>query len=420
MKKILALTLSLLIAPVFTAFAGNQSGLNSLADELNFSLLLRPRYEHVDVDESTKDSANALTLRTSLGVGLTNLFKVKGLKVYLEATDVSNFGLVDEYNSTSAIGGNDNAEYEAVVDPPITRMTQAYISYTRSGMTLGGGRRVLNLDNQRFIGAVNWRQMPQTFGVVDFTYDYDKKARIYTAYVYERKGIKDEFSEHTEGINSFLANANYTFHPLVKAAAYAYLINSTHDTYGLRFTGKSNVNATGVHYALEGALQNDSSINDRGDAVADSYYYNIEAGLDHKGIILKGNYEVLGEADGDATKGFSTPWATLHKFNGWSDVLLGKAAGGDPDGIEDLSGTVGYKHKSLGKLLLVYHQFDSIENSKDYGNEIDLVYVKKIKGIEVVAKAAFYDGGDDFGQDTKKFWLMAVYKFNKSIKALTD
>jgi len=413
MKKITTLILAVLLVPVYTAFAGDQEGLNSLADEINVSLLLRPRYEYVNVDNSAKDPANALTLRTALGLGFTNLFKVKGFKIQLEATNVSNFGLVDRYDSTSPLGGNDYTQYEAVIDPPITRITQAYISYTNDSMTLGGGRRVLNLDNQRFVGAVGWRQMPQTFGVVDFTYDYDKKARVYTAYVAEREGIKDELSEHTKDINSFLANAGYTVSPLLNVTGYAYLLNAIHDTYGLRLTGKTNAGDTEIHYALEGALQKDPTINGE-DKVADSDYYSIEAGLVYKGIILQGNYEVLGNADGNAATGFSTPWATLHAFNGWSDVMLSKAADGDPNGLEDIFGTIGYKNSKFGTGLLVYHDFNSVKESKDYGNEIDLLYEIKIKDITLVAAAAFYEKGDDVpNEDTTKFWLMAVYKFKQ-------
>jgi hypothetical protein len=321
---------------------------------------------------------------------------------------------MDEYDSTSELGGNRKSEYQVVIDPPITRITQAYISYTRSPVTLSFGRKAVNLDNERFVGAVNWRQTPQTFGVADLTFNFNKKDRLYAAYVYERKGIKDEFSEHTEGINSFLANANYTFIPLIKAAPYAYLINSTHDTYGLRLTGESNFNSAKFNYVLEGALQTDPTINDLDDEPdADSYYYNIEAGSGYKGFILKGNYEVLGEAKGDAVKGFSTPWATLHAFNGWSDVLLGKAAGGDPIGLRDANATIGYADKSLGKVLFVYHKFDSFKDSEDYGSEYDLLYVKKIKDVKLIVKTAFYREGDDLGQDTAKFWLMAVYNFKE-------
>ncbi len=114
------------MAPAIPVFADKQKGFDSLADEINISLQLRPRYEYVTVDESKKDEANALTVRTSFGLGFTNLFKIKGLKTYIEATDVSNFGLLNDYDSTSKTGGNDKPEYEAVIDPPITRITQAY------------------------------------------------------------------------------------------------------------------------------------------------------------------------------------------------------------------------------------------------------------------------------------------------------
>lgn len=413
MKKALSCTLFFMIASAFAAFADEQKGFKSLTDEINVSLELRPRYEYVDVDGG-KDAANAVTVRTKLGLGFTNLLNVEGLKTFIEATDVTNFGLMDEYDSASELGGNTRSEYEVIKDPPITRITQAYISYTRDPMTISFGRKELTLDNQRFVGSANWRQMYQTFGVADLTFNYYKENRLYAAYVYERKGIIDEATEHTEGVNSVLANADYTFAPIVKAAAYTYLINSTHNTYGLRLSGNSDLNSVDFNYAVEGALQSDPAINDLDvEPDADSYYYNIEAGSGYKGFILKANYEVLGEAQGDALTGFSTPWAGLHAFHGWGDFLLAKAAGGDPDGLTDVNATIGYKNKNLGKLLFVYHKFDSVENSRDYGSEYDLLYEKKIKDIKFIVKTALYQEGDDFGTDATKFWLMAVYNFKE-------
>lgn len=410
MKRIMTFTLFILLVFLTAfAYADEQKGFKSLTDEIDISLLLRPRYEYVDVEDNSNSTAKAFTVRTSLGLGFKNLFKIEGLKTYLEATNVSNFFL-DDYNSTSAIGGNNNTRHEAVIDPPISRITQAYISYTNKPLTLGLGRRVLNLDNQRFVGSVGWRQMPQTFGVVDLTLNLNKKAKVYTAYVYRRNGIKDEFNKN---IDSVLANANYTFIPQLKVTAYAYLIDETHDTFGLRLTGDSDINSTTVNYALEGAVQNNPSINGN-NINADSYYYSIEAGLGYEGFILKGNYEVLGEAEGNATQGFSTPWATLHAFNGWSDALLGKASAGDADGVTDANATIGYKDKDIGKILFVYHKFDSVKNSKDYGSEYGFLYIKKLAPIKLVAKAARYEKGDDFGNDTTKFWLMAVYNFKES------
>ncbi len=401
------------MAPAIPVFADKQKGFDSLADEINISLQLRPRYEYVTVDESKKDEANALTVRTSFGLGFTNLFKIKGLKTYIETTDVSNFGLLNDYDSTSKTGGNDKPEYEAVIDPPITRITQAYASYTYNISAVGFGRRILNLDNQRFIGAVGWRQMSQTFGVADLTLNPNKKTILYTAYVYERKGIKDELSKDYEGAKgSVLINASYILMPVAKATSYAYLLRDKHNSYGLRLTGQYGISPLKFNYVLEGALQKNSSL---GEGEADSYYYNIEAGLNHKGFILKGNYEVLGEAENNAPTGFSTPWATLHAFNGWSDVLAGKAANGDSNGLKDAYGTVGYDGKKYGKFLFVFHKFDSVKESLDYGKEYDLQYVKMIKGVKFLAKAAFYEA-DNFGKDTTKFWLMAVYNFKKIFK----
>ncbi len=389
-----------------------------LADEIGLFLELRPRYEHVDSKNATKKPADALTLRTRVGLNFKGLFSIDGLKTYIEATNVSHFGLINDYNSTSAKGGNNRTQYDTVIDPPITRFTQAYISYDYKLATFGFGRRRLVLDNARFVGDVGWRQMLQTFGVADITAKY-MDGRFYIAYVFERNGIKDELSTDTidKGRKSLLFHASYKFAPPLNVTAYAYLLNTLHDTYGVRLTGKYTQSDVKLDYVLETATQQDATLEDdsfktsASDGNADSYFFDGEIGAKYRGIIVRGGYEVFGDANGDATTGFATPWATLHKFEGWADALLGKAANGDAKGFTDLNGTIGYADPKIGKILLVYHKFESKEGSLDYGDEIDLLFARKFKGIKYVAKAAFYNNGDDFGTDTTKFWLMAVYRF---------
>ena len=108
------------------------------------------------------------------------------------------------------------------------------------------------------------------------------------------------------------------------------------------------------------------------------------------------------------TKGFSTPLATLHKFNGWSDVLSGHAAAGNDDGLKDLNFTIGYATKSLGEAMLVYHKFDSVKNDVDFGSEIDLLYKKKLAPkVTLLVKAALYNNESNSALlDTNKYWVM--------------
>ena len=53
----------------------------------------------------------------------------------------------------------------------------------------------------------------------------------------------------------------------------------------------------------------------------DANYYLAELGAGYKGVTGTLGYEVLAADDG---VGFQTPYATLHKFQGWADQFLAK------------------------------------------------------------------------------------------------
>ena len=115
-------------------------------------------------------------------------------------------------------------------------------------------------------------------------------------------------------------------------------------------------------YQAEFATQDINSVN------ADTDYAFLEAGVKASGITAKLGYEVLGSDDGQAS--FTTPLATLHKFNGWNDVFL---AGGFnpvalPNGLEDTYLSVAGKVAGV-KLLAMYHDYSADESGADYGSE---------------------------------------------------
>src|SRR5690606_30123568 len=119
------------------------------------------------------------------------------------------------------------------------------------------------------------------------------------------------------------------------ASAYAYLIDIkdlaavglSSDTYGLRWAGQAGES---IRYTFEYATQSEA-----GDAPVEysADYILAEVGgklpLSGASLELKVGYEVLGSDDGN--KAFTTPLATLHAFQGWTDRFLAT-----PDaGIED-------------------------------------------------------------------------------------
>jgi len=357
---------------------------------------IRPRYEFVDVADNAADDANAYTNRLTLGVG-ADFLQIDGLSVYLEGTNVMGSG--DFFDTANGYAGI----YEKVVDPDQSRVTQAYIDYKFSDTLIRTGRQGVNLDNQRFIGTVNWRQMPQTYDAAAIINNSIENLDLMAAYVWRVNTVKD-FDFDT---NSVLLHAAYHFMPELTVTAYDYLIEDFADTYGIAATGNIGLDFGKLNYRLEYAHQADPT---NGEGTADADYYNIQAGLNMSGFLVGAQYEVLG-AGSDGNGAFFTPLATLHAHNGWADIFLG----GTPiDGLVDLNGMIGYKHETLGLIKAVYHDFSSDEGSTDYGTEWDVVYKNKIpgvKGLTGMLKGAWYSA-DDYKTDTTKFWVMLDYQFS--------
>ncbi len=118
-------------------------------------------------------------------------------------------------------------------------------------------------------------------------------------------------------------------------------------------------------------------------------------------------YEVLGSDSGEY--GFSTPLATLHKFNGWADQFLGTPPQGLVDLYASLSGGL-----AGGKWAVVYHEFEADEESSgvdDLGDEIDLVYSRKFgSNYNGGIKYAAYTAGDT-KVDADKLWVWVGMTF---------
>lgn len=382
----------------------------------NFSLLSdvygkgesRLRYETVSTANAILD-AKALTNRLTLGVG-ANLLSIDGLSSYLEATNVSGSG--DFWD----LSHNDSNQgiYNVVADPSQTRITQAYVDYKIANTLIRAGRQGVNLDNQRFIGTVDWRQMPQTYDAVSVSNQGIENLSLLGAYVWRVNTIFDSNTVKPVGdsfdTGSVLLHADYKVLPELTLTGYSYLLEDIHDTYGLAATGKiSLAESFHVAYRAEYAKQSNPSLeNTTSDLTADADYYNIKATFNLGGVLLGGGYEVLGSGEnGEAS--FSTPLSTLHAHNGWVDQFLSTPV----NGLKDITAMIGYKSKSFGVAKIIYHDFSSDANGIDYGTEIDLLYKRSIpgiKGLSALVKAGLYKA-DTFKVDTDKYWAMLDYKF---------
>jgi hypothetical protein len=208
-----------------------------------------------------------------------------------------------------------------------------------------------------------------------------------------------------------LINASYKT-SVGKLTGYGYLLevdngtSNSLDTYGLRFVGSADVGKQKVSYSLEYATQDT-------DSATTSYsadYLAAEVGTAFSGVGVKVGYELLGSDD--SMYAFSTPLATLHKFNGWSDQFLGTPK----EGLADLYASVGGM-LAEGKWAVIYHKFSADEASAtvdDLGSDINAIYTKSFsKNYSAGIKLASYSAGDTGAGkvDTDKIWLWLNAKF---------
>ncbi|MWV15697.1 hypothetical protein F3I16_06490, partial [Pseudomonas sp. L-22-4S-12] len=260
----------------------------------------RYRVEHVDQDNALKH-ANAQTLRTRLGFQSGKWY---GLSALVEADNVSRIGDA-AYNDTR----NGQTEYSAVPDPDGSEINQALLRYDHQYGSAVLGRQRINLDNQRFVGGVAWRQNEQTYDgalaqlkpLAGLTLTYAYIDQVNTIFGPDN-GQHDSAANpaNIEG-HSHLVNAQYVFMPELTATAYSYLLDLDNlaitptgaqgalssQTNGLRLNGAIQ----GFSYALEYARQSDYDSNPQ---ELDSDYLLAELGYTLKGVALKAGYEVLG------------------------------------------------------------------------------------------------------------------------------
>ena len=388
--------------------ASANDGVNILND-VKVKGQIRPRYEYANVKSNGKDKANAFTARTHLVVS-GGLLEVDGLTATIGLQGVNNFGYTD-YAPANTKG---NVAYDKILDPQGAMLSEASVDYTMGKTALHVGRSQVNLDNQRFIGTVGWRQMERSYDTVYAANSSVENLSLLAAYVYGFAGVSGTTTTDT---NSVLLHANYKVMDELSVTGYGYLLSSIHDTYGLALTGKVNAGAK-LSYRAEYAVQKDASLQTGSAAKpkADANYLNLDLGANISGILAGANYEVLSGTNGtDGKTAFTTPLATGHKFNGWADKFLNTPAGG----LQDANIRVGYKAKGFGKVLAVYHSFSAAEKmggEDDLGTEINAVYVNAIPGfknLKGLAKFASYSKGKVAGytNDVTKAWLQLDYKF---------
>lgn len=396
-------------APAMTPAAANNSlgtvvrdSLGSPLDKGRILLSSRLRYEYADQQGLT--ASNAFTLRTRIGY---------------ETARYHGFWALAEFENNWAINDSGYAGYPppnnngrtVIADPRNNQLNQLFVGYDAFNSQFKGGRQIILLDNQRFVGAVAWRQNDQTFDAVrlstevvrdtwlSYTWNW-RVNRVFGAYAPQANLTRFLSNNH------FL-NAHYTGFEYGQIGTYFYYIDLDQapalsgSSAGLYYDTKLPLSEDwSVVGRAEYAFQTDNPASGPGSFYLN--YWHLKAGLEYQVVQAGFGFESLG---GNGTRSFQTPLATLHGFNGWADVFLATPA----DGLNDYYIWLQAKYADFtGRLDL--HYFTASRGGQSYGREIDASISRPITDyLSFTTKVAWYNGFDSaapaIAADRIKFWL---------------
>jgi hypothetical protein len=335
---------------------------------------MRYRYENVQQDGLAHTDGFANTVRTRVGyeTGIFDDFKAR-----VQIQNLMPIGGDSHYNN----GVNGMTTFPTIADPrEMVGLYEASLSWQglpQSTVTVG--RQALALDNERWIGISDWRQLGQTMdGFTAQNHSVDNLNLSYS-YVFHVNRIfgptagSGANNSYDTSIN--LLNANYTGIPGVKLIAYDYLLDLLNantlssQTIGGRVEVKREVfEKTNLLFNGEYARQMSYGNN----AVRFGYnYYIVEPGVNYGPITAKIALESMG---GDGNHALQAPLDTGHAFNGWAEKFLTTPV----TGLDNAHVTAEYKSPDHNEWLNatvvkgVWYDFTADSSSQHYGNEYDL------------------------------------------------
>lgn len=376
----------------------------------------RLRYEDVDQTPMAEE-ADAETLRVRLGFETGKAWNTSLLAEGEVITHLSG----DYRDDTARLN---NASYPMIPDPESEEINRLQLVNTSlPGTTLTLGRQRILLDDHRFVGNVGWRQNEQTFDALRIVNKPLAPLTLDLTYLNQVNRIfgRESPQGRYRG-DGVLANAAYNFSfgkltgfgywldfdPLTYLPAALDPTRVSTETVGVRFAGQRPLSKLKVAYVASYATQSDYGSNPLD---LDLDYYTAEVTATYRQYGVTVGQEVM---EGNGVVGFSTPLATMHKFNGWADKFLATPA----NGIDDKYVGLGYTAKGVAMLdtlsaNLVYRDYESERLAVDLGTEVDFQLQAKYQRFVGLLKFGIYDAHEGRTpaayQDTTKFWAQVEY-----------
>ncbi|ADG11479.1 hypothetical protein B7G68_15565 [Caulobacter segnis] len=382
------------------AFAASARAAEAPAQTGQLLLEARTRYELYDPDGP---NAEAVTTRLRLG-WRQPLAKTLTALIEMEAVRA----LVDDY----ADGVHAKSGKATLPDPETVELNRAALEWKpTAAVGVDVGRQRIVFGNARFVGNSGWRQNEQTFDAVKLT---AKPAQSVTlTYAYADRVRRPLGRKSSQGVwrgDAHMLHAEADLGAIGRATAYAVLLDfdnaasQSSKTFGARLAG-ARVLGPGLSgtWELEHAHQTDWGGNPQGFSLD----YDVAAlGLKTTRSALSLNLERL---EGDGVHAFQTPLASLHGFQGLSDVIGATPAKGVRDVFLRGTTTVGVKQPL--KLTGEAHDFDTTVGSQNLGREVDAMVSTPIaKGWTFELGVARFETQSRTYPDATRAWVSLDFK----------
>lgn len=371
------------------------------------TLGVRYRFEHVDQD-GFSDDANASTLRLRLNYRTAAWQGWTGL---VEFDAVEAIGR-DDYNSGAGTSGPSRNRYPVIADPDYAEINQLFVEYhpdsDRWWTRLG--RQRINLDNQRFIGGVGWRQNEQTYDAAQLNWQANSDLTLSWLIIRRVNRIfADQVAAGNHDHHSHLLHGHWLLSDQHQLDAYHYRLDNrdvpalSSQTTGLRLSARDA--AESPRWSAHAELAYQSDVADQPVHYSEPYY-RLDGRLKAGPVHLQLGLESLGGNRHRSGASVQTPLATLHAFNGWTDQFLSTPDAGLRDVFVGVEGAVGQWSWNA-----VWHDFQAEDGSEAFGRELDGSLSRQFaNGNALLLKAAAFDG-DQGRPDVRKFWLMFSTQF---------
>ena len=364
----------------------------------------RLRFETAD-QAGFAQTAEALTWRHRIGF---NFSFGSGWNVLVEGEHVAH--LMDDFNDT--VSGN--TAFPVIADPEATELNRLQLRYQAEGRDFTVGRQRLVIGDSRYVGNVGYRQNEQTFDAVrldfetagGFEFGYAYLDRVHRIFGDDSPAGEWDLDTHLVTASTELGAGTVSFTGLWFENQDVPGLSS--QTLAIQWSHAHALESGQFDYFVEYATQSDY-----GNATGPGYDLSaLRLQLRLRGERF-GGWIGLESLEGNGTRGFATPLATLHKFQGFADVFLGTPA----NGVRDLyvGGSAGlgdgflFDNRSVN---VIWHDFEAENGGADLGSEFNIVFNGRVtERVGFQLKYADFDGANGGPASRERLALALSYSY---------